>query len=172
MLAFQINRNRFIIGCFATSKNRESELWEPINLLRHVITFNYFANQTSYYLAWSNHTCSITQQRIFLSKEFLANSYNTTATHKDDWSFWRSASLGQAMSVCKVQQIGVAQLPVYKGPHYRNWEYRIIFWGGIILVVWGPLIRGRGVNWGYLAGPYIGGSILRTLKDYPCIMTS
>lgn len=87
MLAFQINRNRFIIGCFATSKNRESELWESINLLRHVITFNYFANQTSYYLAWSNHTCSITQQRIFLSKEFLANSYNTTATHKDDWSF-------------------------------------------------------------------------------------
>lgn len=87
MLAFQISRYRFIIGCFATNTNLESELWEPNYLLRHVLTFNYFANQASYYLAWSKHTCSITQQRIFLSKEFLANSSNTTATHKDDWSF-------------------------------------------------------------------------------------
>lgn len=140
--------------------------------MRHVITFNYFANQTSYYLACCNHTCSITQQRIFLSKEFLANSYNTTATHKDDWSFCTKrvprtgnvslqSTTDRRCPVASLQRTSLSELGIQN--HFLRRGYTSSM---------RPLNKGEGVNWGYLAGPYIGGSILRTLKDYPCIMTS
>lgn len=165
MLAFQISRDRFIIGCFATSKNRESELWEPINLLRHVITFNYFANQASYYLAWSNHRCSITQQRIFLSKEFLANSYNTTATHKDDRSLCTKcvprtgnvslqSTTDRRCPVASLQRTSLSELGIQN--HFLRRDYTSSM---------RPHNKGGGVNWVHLAGLYIGGSILRTSKD-------
>lgn len=128
-------------------------------------TFNYFANQASYYLAWSNHRCSITQQRIFLSKEFLANSYNTTATHKDDRSLCTKcvprtgnvslqSTTDRRCPVASLQRTSLSELGIQN--HFLRRDYTSSM---------RPHNKGGGVNWVHLAGLYIGGSILRTSKD-------